>query len=144
MHNFTQLFASGKLKSIFYVHVAKVTFYHALKYIFYHIHVDSSFQNVKNFFHFNYTGRCICQHNTKGDFCERCVSGYYGNPKNGSEYDCKPCPCPDGGPCVQLHNGDVVCTDCKEGHGGKSYFLLWSYIYLLEHLQFFIGCWKYL
>lgn len=49
MHNFTQLFASGKLKSIFYVYVAEVTFYHTLKYIFYHIHVDSSFQNVKNF-----------------------------------------------------------------------------------------------
>ncbi|XP_011419247.3 laminin subunit gamma-1 [Magallana gigas] len=65
------------------------------------------------------SGRCICQHNTEGDFCERCISGYYGNPKNGSEFDCKPCPCPDGGPCAQLHNGDVVCTDCKEGHGGN-------------------------
>lgn len=90
---------------------------------------------MKNFFHFNFTGRCICQHNTEGDFCERCISGYYGNPKNGSEFDCKPCPCPDGGPCAQLHNGDVVCTDCKEGHGGKSYFSLTS----IERLQFF---WK--
>ena len=31
------------------------------------------------------------------------------------------CPCPGGGPCVQLPGGDVSCTGCAEGHGG-SYF----------------------
>ncbi|KAK3087389.1 hypothetical protein FSP39_005285 [Pinctada imbricata] len=65
------------------------------------------------------SGRCICQHNTEGDFCERCVSGYYGDARAGTPDDCKPCPCPDGGPCVQLPGGDVVCTQCKPGHGGN-------------------------
>ncbi|BFZ20658.1 hypothetical protein BsWGS_23697 [Bradybaena similaris] len=65
------------------------------------------------------TGRCICSDNTEGDFCERCTHGYYGDATVGTPGDCKPCPCPNGGPCVQLLNEEVVCTDCDDGHGGN-------------------------
>ena len=65
------------------------------------------------------SGRCICQHNTVGASCERCAPGYYGYALAGTPNDCKPCPCPDGGQCVQLINGDVACVGCKEGYTGQ-------------------------
>lgn len=41
------------------------------------------------------TGACIdCRNLTDGPHCERCVDGYYGDPRLGVSIPCKPCPCP--------------------------------------------------
>lgn len=65
------------------------------------------------------TGKCICEHNTEGTNCERCARGFFGDPTNGTPDDCQPCPCPKNGPCIQLPNSEVVCTECEEGYGGN-------------------------
>ncbi|KAI0241520.1 Laminin subunit gamma-1 [Lamellibrachia satsuma] len=65
------------------------------------------------------TGRCICQHNTVGLNCERCLPGYYGYALAGTANDCKVCPCPDNGECVEMINGEVACINCKEGYTGN-------------------------
>ena len=64
------------------------------------------------------TGKCVCQHNTVGDNCEKCKDGFYGNPTEGTEDDCKPCPCKFGSRCI-LIGKNIVCTDCPEGHVGN-------------------------
>ncbi|XP_042902115.1 laminin subunit gamma-1 [Parasteatoda tepidariorum] len=64
------------------------------------------------------TGKCVCHHNTEGNHCERCALSYYGDAREGTSADCKPCLCPDRGPCVVLPGGQVACQQCPLGHTG--------------------------
>ncbi|XP_063000787.1 laminin subunit gamma-3 [Elgaria multicarinata webbii] len=66
------------------------------------------------------TGLCQCLDNTEGPSCERCATGFYGNPFIGRLDDCRPCPCPGQSPCTTLpESGEVVCTHCPEGQRGR-------------------------
>ncbi|XP_055981989.1 laminin subunit alpha-2 [Sorex fumeus] len=66
-----------------------------------------------------------CQHNTAGDFCERCALGYYGIVK-GLPNDCQQCACPlisssnNFSPsCVLEGLDDYRCTECPRGYEGQ-------------------------
>uniref|UniRef100_A0A673Z070 Laminin, alpha 1 n=1 Tax=Salmo trutta TaxID=8032 RepID=A0A673Z070_SALTR len=71
------------------------------------------------------TGECLgCQHNTAGEHCNVCTSGYYGNVK-GSVRDCSLCACPlkenSFSPTCALEGvvGDFRCNACKPGYEGR-------------------------
>ncbi|TEA36180.1 hypothetical protein DBR06_SOUSAS7510018, partial [Sousa chinensis] len=66
-----------------------------------------------------------CQHHTAGDFCERCVLGYYGIVK-GLPDDCQQCACPlisssnNFSPsCVAEGLDDYRCTACPREYEGQ-------------------------
>lgn len=75
-----------------------------------------------------YTGRClVCLHHTTGEKCDRCEYGYYGDPKKGTEFDCKPCACPLSIPsnnfspsCFASEStpGGYICDSCPRGYTG--------------------------
>ncbi|KAM9552660.1 laminin subunit alpha-1-like isoform 1-T1 [Salvelinus alpinus] len=71
------------------------------------------------------TGECLgCQHNTAGEQCSVCSSGYYGDVK-GSVSDCSLCACPlkenSFSPTCALEGvmGDFRCNACKPGYEGR-------------------------
>lgn len=66
-----------------------------------------------------FLGKCICDHNTTGEHCERCLDGFYGLPATGTPDDCRPCPCPEESRCVELLSGEVACFDCPLNRTGK-------------------------
>lgn len=75
------------------------------------------------------TGACRdCSDYTEGHRCERCIEGFYGDPRLGVDISCRPCPCPGtkgdlkksshADRCeLDQETKDVVC-DCKEGYAG--------------------------
>uniref|UniRef100_A0A3B3VSB1 Heparan sulfate proteoglycan 2 n=1 Tax=Poecilia latipinna TaxID=48699 RepID=A0A3B3VSB1_9TELE len=71
------------------------------------------------------TGRCLqCLHNTDGERCEKCLSGFYGDPTRGGPEPCKRCPCYGTtsnafSPVCHLgSDGQPVCDTCPPGLTG--------------------------
>ncbi|EDV96510.1 laminin subunit alpha [Drosophila grimshawi] len=72
------------------------------------------------------TGICKdCQHSTRGDHCEHCVAGYYGNATYGTPHDCMICACPlpyDSNNfaigCEISESGTEIHCECMRGYTG--------------------------
>ncbi|XP_068997552.1 basement membrane-specific heparan sulfate proteoglycan core protein isoform X4 [Embiotoca jacksoni] len=73
------------------------------------------------------SGKCLqCLHNTAGSRCERCQSGFYGNPLTGGAQACQPCPCPGitssnqfSSTCRLESDGQPTCDNCPPGFTGR-------------------------
>lgn len=74
------------------------------------------------------TGVCLnCQGFTEGNNCDRCIEGYYGDPRLGIDIPCRACPCPgtvDSGHsyahrcALDSKTQDVYC-ECQNGYKGS-------------------------
>lgn len=66
-----------------------------------------------------------CQHNTYGEFCEKCKSGYIGDGRDGGPSACTKCACPleensFSDTCAAVPYGrGYVCNACKRGYSGQ-------------------------
>ncbi|KAJ8412020.1 hypothetical protein AAFF_G00142870 [Aldrovandia affinis] len=73
------------------------------------------------------SGECLqCLHNTAGPNCERCMPGFYGDPKIGGSSACQPCPCPGISPnnqysqqCYLDSDNQPTCDSCPPGFTGR-------------------------
>ncbi|KAM4771006.1 laminin subunit alpha-2 [Rhinophrynus dorsalis] len=73
------------------------------------------------------TGECLnCKHNTYGRYCDYCLPGFYGNPTEGTEEDCKQCACPmtiesnNFSPTCHLdRTRGLICDECPHGYAGQ-------------------------
>lgn len=73
------------------------------------------------------TGKCLeCRDSTTDFHCDRCLDGFYGDPRLGVDIPCRPCPCPDTAAsghsyadrcALDVQSQDVVC-ECQEGYAG--------------------------
>ncbi|XP_057663543.1 laminin subunit alpha [Diorhabda carinulata] len=77
------------------------------------------------------TGICLnCMHNTKGDHCELCETGYHGNALAGTPNDCLICACPlpitsnnFATACDLSSDGEKISCQCREGYiGARCHF----------------------
>ena len=70
------------------------------------------------------TAVCInCSGNSEGDNCERCQSGYYGDPTRG--IPCLPCQCPTlknsfSPTCFLDSDLNSTCDNCSPGYTGRN------------------------
>ncbi|KAI8483367.1 Ubiquitin carboxyl-terminal hydrolase 30 [Branchiostoma belcheri] len=72
-------------------------------------------------------GKCMnCLHNTRGEFCELCAIGFYGDPSSGDVNACKECPCPlttrenrFAETCFLDSDNKPTCRNCRRGHYGR-------------------------
>ncbi|XP_035660967.1 laminin-like protein epi-1 isoform X3 [Branchiostoma floridae] len=72
-------------------------------------------------------GKCMnCLHNTRGEFCELCQIGFYGDPSSGDVDACKECPCPlttrenrFAETCFLDSDNKPTCRNCRRGHQGR-------------------------
>ncbi|KAM4703219.1 basement membrane-specific heparan sulfate proteoglycan core protein [Rhinophrynus dorsalis] len=73
------------------------------------------------------TSYCLnCQHNTEGPQCNKCKSGFFGDPTRGTPDACRPCPCPHTDPrrrfsdtCFVDVDGQPTCDSCAPGYAGR-------------------------
>lgn len=67
----------------------------------------------------DYHGNCLeCLNHTVGVNCERCATGYYGDPLQGTPEDCVKCPCPGNIDCFINEHHLVQCKYCPKGLSG--------------------------
>ena len=64
---------------------------------------------------------------TTGAHCDRCLEGYYGDPRLGVDIPCRECPCPNtkasghsfAERCYLDGTTNEPVCECEEGYGGN-------------------------
>ncbi|XP_058144289.1 laminin subunit beta-2 [Dasypus novemcinctus] len=74
-----------------------------------------------------HTGTCLgCRDHTGGEHCERCIAGFYGDPRLPHGGQCRPCPCPEvpgslrhfATSCHRDRYSQQVMCHCRAGYTG--------------------------